>query len=69
MQNTYGKVAKVLNPLRNVKIPTMSIDRLNPEANLQIGEMPKPRYIKEDWNTAADCDGSPIKWIGMEAYL
>lgn len=32
---------------------------------LQIGEMPKPRYLKKMPDTTGDGE---IKWIGMEAY-
>lgn len=43
-------------------------DRENQESKLEIGEMPKPRYMREAWNTSVDSDGTAIKWIGMEAY-
>ena len=35
---------------------------------IKIGEMPKPRYIREASNTSVDSDGSSIRWIGIEAY-
>lgn len=37
-------------------------------AKIKIGEMPKPRYIREGGDTSIDSDGSNIKWIGIEAY-
>ncbi|MCL4354166.1 hypothetical protein M1349_01705, partial [Patescibacteria group bacterium] len=40
----------------------MAAERPNPEAKLQIGEMPTPRYMRE----AGDAPGDG--WIGMEAY-
>ena len=44
----------------------MEDERPNPEAKLQIGEMPTPRcYMREAGDTTGD--GS-IRWIGMEAY-
>lgn len=43
----------------------MAIERPNPEANLQIGEMPTPRYMREAGDTTGDGN---IRWIGMEAY-
>lgn len=38
------------------------------EMAIKIGEMPKPRYIREASDTSVDSDGSNIGWIGIEAY-
>lgn len=43
----------------------MAAEQPNPEAKLQIGEMPTPCYMREAGDTTGDGN---IRWIGMEAY-